>query len=194
VIELDVNGRSEPVPAASVEELERRIARSIGRGAVVWRVRVDGRELPEPRLSGLDLSRVRSVEVESAPLDSLARDAVADTIERIESACARLAPIAAGFREGNVGRAARLLLDEVDSLELLLVLLGGVHAFVPVDAARAGELRSEWRSAEAALRAALGGMLDGLAARDAAQLAERTEHSLPRALARFRALLERITP
>ena len=101
----------------------------------------------------------------------------------------RLQPIADDEADAN-GRLAGV----IDALQVLVHLLGGIHAHAPIADAQRGAFSKAWEDAEVELRSAIDeiGRLIGM--HDAIGLADVTGYTLPRCLGHFSTLLGQVRP
>ncbi len=194
MIELDINGKPRTIHPTSMQELEAEIERPVPRDHGVCRLLVNGREIEPRQLAEYDLASVRQVRIESAPLASIARDAVGETREWIGRICGVLDSVAEDYRFGRDADANGRLANVIDALQVLVHLLGGIHAHAPIAAAERASFSKAWQEAEIELRAAIDGIGRDLEAHDTVALADLTGYTLPRCLGGFRTLLEQVRP
>jgi len=192
MIELDVNGKPHRIDPRSIEELARAITGPVPSGHGVCRVLVNGREMAESQPAQCDLATVRHVRVESAPFHEIASGAVAETSEWITRICGVLDSIANDYRFGNESQATGRLPNVADALQVLVHLLDGLRAHLPVASGRRTDFTDQWQAAQLELRDAIDDLARDLEAGDPVQLADRTGYTLPRKLSRFRELLAEI--
>lgn len=186
MIDVEINGTRETVSPDSVAELRRIVAGSLPSGEVICSLRVNGREHPESGLDEYDLRSIQNLEVKTETPERLARGALGETVDWISRIQSALDSIARDYRFGRDTRAADRLLEVLDVLQVLLGLLAGIRANLPPAARR----EEDWRDAEAKLLEAVKGFEADLKSRDGVRIADRIAYALPRALDRFRALLE----
>ncbi len=192
MVQLEVNGRRHALEPSSIEELGRRIDAEIADGQVICGLRVNGQEIALSRLCEFDLAAVRRVEVTSAPPETLAREAVGNTIEWIGQICAALESVSRSFRLGHERTAADQLGSVIDALQVLVSLLGGIRQFVGLAGAVERELGERWAVAELELRESVEGLALDMQSGDPVQIADRTGYALPRSLRDFRGILEEL--
>ena len=194
MIELDINGKPRTIHPTSMQELEAEIERPVPRDHGVCRLLVNGREIEPRQLAEYDLASVRKVRVESAPLASIARDAVGETSDWIRRICGVLHSVAEDYRFGREVDANGRLASVIDALQVLVHLLGGIHAHAPIAAEQRASFGKSWQDAEAELRLAIDRIGRGLEAHDTVGLADLTGYALPRCLGSFGTLLEQVRP
>lgn len=194
MIELEVNGKPRTIHPTSMQELEAEIERPVPQDHGVCRLLVNGREIERRQLAEYDLASVRKVRIESAPLASIATNAVGETIEWIGRICGVLDSVAEDYRFGREADANGRLANVIDALHVLVHLLGGIHAYAPIAADQRGSFSKAWQDAEVELRATIDGIGRDLEAHDSVALADLTGYTLPRCLGRFRSLLEQVQP
>lgn len=194
MIELEVNGKPRTIHPTSMQELEAEIERPVPQDHGVCRLLVNGREIERRQLAEFDLASVRQVHIESAPLASIAQGAVEETAEWIGRICGVLDSVAEDYRFGREADANARLANVIDALQVLVHLLGGIHAHAPVPAPQRSAFSTSWQDAEQDLRLAIDGIGRDLEAHDTVALADLTGYTLPRCLERFRTLLEQVHP
>jgi hypothetical protein len=192
MIELEVNGKPQTIDPSSMQELEEQIARPVPRDHGVCRLLVNGREIEQRQLAEYELASVRQVRIESAPLADIARGAVDETREWIGRICGVLDSVAEDYRFGREADANARLANVIDALQVLVHLLGGIHAHAPIAPSRRDAFDSEWVKAETELRRAIDDIARDLAAHDYVSLADIAGYALPRCLGQFGGLLERV--
>ena len=190
MVQLEVNGRSHSLAPASIEELGRVIETEVAEGQVICALRVNGQEIAPSRLAEFDLAAVRSVEVQSAPPEALARDAVANTVEWIGRICQALESVSRDYRLGKEHAGTDRLASVIDALQVLVSLLGGIRQFVRLESPSESALEARWGRAELSLRESVEGLANDMAGGDPVQIADRTGYALPRSLRDFRGILE----
>ncbi len=192
MIELEVNGNRQAVQPTSGGDLYQMLERELPSGHVIRRIDVDGAAIDAAKLDQIAVEHMRSVVVESCTAAQIAQDSVAETSEWIGRICGVLDQIASEFRLGNASNATERLVEVVDALQVLVGLLSGINEFLEVDPQRHAAFKQEWGDAEAELCGSIEGLFAELQSGDPVALADRTGHSLPRALDRFRKLLEQV--
>ena len=193
MIELRINGETQRVDPGTMEELQHQIARHIPSEHGVCRLLVNGSETSDTRLGQLDLIGVRDVSVESAPLSSIAHDAVSGTVEWIGRICGVLDSIADDYRLGREAEGSNRLASAVDALQVLVNLLQGIRTHAPMQPTDRERMSEEWEQAERELNRVVEGLHVDLQSHDCVALADRTGYALPRCLERFRRLLGEVS-
>jgi hypothetical protein len=193
MIELEINGKPRTIHPTSMQELEAEIERPVPRDHGVCRLLVNDREIERRQLAEYDLASVRKVRIESAPLASIARNAVGETGEWIGRICGVLDSVAEDYRFGREAEANGRLANVIDALQVLVHLLGGIHAHAPIAADRRESFGKAWQEAELELRGAIDDIGRDLEAHDTVALADLTGYTLPRCLGRFGTLLEQVS-
>jgi hypothetical protein len=194
MIELEVNGKPRTIHPTTMQELEAELERPVPQDHGVCRLLVNGREIERRQLAEYDLASVRQVRIESAPLASIAQNAADETGEWIGRICGVLDSVAEDYRFGREADANGRLASVIDALQVLVHLLGGIHAHAPIAPAQRGAFSEAWLGAELELRSAVDDIGRDLEAHDAVALADVTGYTLPRCLGRFRSLLEQVRP
>jgi hypothetical protein len=105
-----------------------------------------------------------------------------------------LESIARDYRTGRETEAARNLVEVLDAMQVVTVLLGGIHRFLDVSPAHRAGFERAWREAEDELKRATVELQADLESGDPVRLADRTGWTLPSALRRFAVLLEQLAP
>jgi len=192
MIELEFNGKPEPIEAASIDELEQAIQRPLPPDHAVYKILIDGKQMAPNELSPHELTRIRRVCVESAPLAEIAERSVDETIEWIGRICGVLDSIANDYRLGRDREATGRLPSVADALQVLVHLLYHIHAHLPIDSHRFPNFKSDWESAELELRDGIDGLAADLGLGDQIRLADRVGYTIPKSLKRFPELLEAV--
>ena len=194
MIELEINGQPRTIHPTSMQELEAEIERPVPQDHGVCRLLVNGREIERRQLAEYDLASVRKVRIESAPLASIALGAVEETSDWIQRICGVLDSVAEDYRFGREADANGRLASVIDALQVLVHLLGGIHAHAPLAADQRDGFAKAWQGAEVELRSAIDDIGRNLEAHDSVGMADLTGYTLPRCLGRFRGLLEQVRP
>lgn len=189
MIELEINGSRQRVDPPSARALRDLVHRSLAPGHLIKTLNVNGRAIDEEQLEEFDVGSLRSVSVDSATPEAIARESLAETIDWIGRIGTVLESISKDFRVGKEQHGRSRLTDVIDALQVLVSLLQGIQRFLRLDPDQKVDFEQRWSAAEMELLAGVKGLLSDLESGDPVHLADRTGYSLPRALERFEELL-----
>ncbi len=191
MIELEVNGHRQNVEPSTTHELRTLVEKQLPSGHVIRRIDVNGGQFDEAKLEEVDLTRLKTVTVQSSSTSAVAHESLADTSEWIGRICGVLAEIAEDYRLGRTTQGTGRLVDVVDALQVLVPLLNGINEFIEIPEAERSEFECVWSEAEKGLCSSIEGLFEELKDADPVLLADRTGYTLPAALKRFQEVLDR---
>lgn len=193
MIQLEINGAHETIDPGSIEELRTRILEGIPEGHVICVLLVNELEMALTRLDEFDLESIRSLGVRSQNPVVLARESLTETQEWIRQICDVLGSIARDYRLGREDDGANRLVSVVDALQVLVGHLQGIRTVLVQGEDTSDGLHGPWLEAAGELRSAIEQLVEDIVSGDPVRLADRTGHTLPASLGRFREVLAQIS-
>jgi hypothetical protein len=136
---------------------------------------------------------IRRVQVVTESLVELAHQAIDGTRDWIGRICQVLDSVAGDYRMGREVDAAGRLVDVIDALQVLVGLLRGIHANLPLEGSKGARLDDSWTRAEIALRDSIEDLASDIEIGDPIRLADKTGYVIPRCLGSFRDLLKQVS-
>jgi hypothetical protein len=193
MIQVEVNGAQRTVEPGTLEQLRAETLGGVPADHGICLLRVNGEEFGADHWDELELARVRSVVLRSAPRCEIARGALVETVEWIGRICGVLESIGADYRGGREEQAGARLADAADALHVLAHLLHGIHDNLQAGEAQAQARReARWQELERELAAGVDAAASDLSWRDPVALSDHLGFALPRTLRGFACLLEEL--
>jgi hypothetical protein len=189
MMQVDVNGARRQLEPSSIDELRGYLSGVVPADEVICVLRVNGQEMNEEDLHGVDVPTIETLEVKSARPQALARNALPEAIDWTRRLRQVLTSIAEDYRSGEEQRAAERLAPASDALQVLVGLISGIREF-GVDPAKEKELEASWDEAVSEFRTSLDAFVLEFEAGDPIRLADLLGHDLPNVLDRFIGLME----
>jgi hypothetical protein len=193
MMEIEINGSRRTLDPTSIDELRGYLSGALPTDEVICVLRVNGENVAEEDLRSYDVASIRNVEVQSARPETLARDAIPETIDWILRLCGMLRSLGEDYRCGRERQAAERLVSVADALQVLVGLLSGIREFAALNAATQGLVDGPWDTAERDLQLALDAFVSEFENGDSVRLADLLSHELPRILESFNFVLEKMS-
>ena len=123
MMEIEINGTRRTLDPASIDEFRGYLSGALPADEVICVLRVNGQNVAEEDLRTYDVASIRNVEVQSARPETLAKNAIPETIDWILRLCGMLRSLGEDYRCGRERQAAERLLQEHDpALERAVVV------------------------------------------------------------------------
>jgi hypothetical protein len=192
MMEIEINGSRRTLDPASIDELRGHMSGALPADEVICVLRLNGQDVSEEDLPTYDVASIRSLEIQTARPEALARDAIPETIDWIRRLCGMLRSLGDDYRSGRERDAVERLIPLADALQVMVGLLSGIREFAGLNPSTQAVVDGPWEAAEHELHLALDAVLSEFEKGDSVRLADLLSHELPRILERFNILLEKM--